>query len=117
MNSDSKQMYNSAVDNLLKGIGDSYAIWGWGKPGPNNDRVNHFRDGLKIKPGRKFDKVIENNRVWGFVAKTDGVLKGVTYNVGDVFKAAGWSAPAKWQRGSIFDTNNNWYSWTGPNYL
>jgi hypothetical protein len=72
---------------------------------------------LKIKPGRKFDKVIENNRVWGFVAKTDGVLKGVTYNVGDVFKAAGWSAPAKWQRGSIFDTNNNWYSWTGPNYL
>ena len=117
MNSDSKQMYNSAVDNLLKGIGDSYANWGWGKPGPNTDRVNHFRDGLKIKPGGKFDKVIENNRVWGFVAKTDGVLKGVTYNVGDVFKAAGWSAPAKWQRGSIFDTNNNWYSWTGPNYL
>jgi len=41
----------------------------------------------------------------------------VAYNVGDVFKAAGWSAPAKWQRGSIFDTNTNWFSWTGPNYL
>ena len=117
MNSDTKQMYDSAVDNLLKGIGDSYANWGWGKPGPSTDRVNHFKDGLKIKPGRKFDKVIENNRVWGFVAKTDGVLKGVAYNVGDVFKAAGWSAPAKWARGSIFDTNKNWYSWTGPNYL
>ena len=117
MNSDTKQMYDSAVDNLLNGIGDSYANWGWGKPGPSTDRVNHFKDGLKIKPGRKFDKVIENNRVWGFVAKTDGVLKGVAYNVGDVFKAAGWSAPAKWQRGSIFDTNTNWFSWTGPNYL
>ena len=121
MNSDTKQMYDSAVDNLLKGIGDSYANWNKASDSPNSDRarnrVNHFRDGLKINPGRKFDKVIENNRVWGFVAKTDGVLKGVTYNVGDVFKAAGWSAPAKWQRGSIFDTNNNWYSWTGPNYL
>ena len=78
-------MYDSAVDNLLKGIGDSYANWGWGKPGPSTDRVNHFRDGLKIKPGRKFDKVIENNRVWGFVAKVGGELKGIPYFHGDVF--------------------------------
>ena len=109
--------FNKAVDNLLVGIGDSYANWGWGKLGPNTDRVNEFRNHLKINPGRKFDKVIENRRVWGFVAKTDGVLKGVAYNVGDVFKAAGWSAPAKWQRCSIFDTNTDWFSWTGPNYL
>ena len=121
MNSDTKQMYDIGIDNLLDGIGDSYANWNKGSDSPNSDRVrnrvNEFRDGLKINPGRKFDKVVEKNRVWGFVAKTDGVLKGVTYNVGDVFKAAGWSAPAKWQRGSIFDTNSNWYSWTGPNYL
>ena len=120
MNSDTKQMYDSAIDNLLQEIGNSYANWNKGSDSPNSDRVrnrvNEFRDGLKINPGRKFDKVIEKNRVWGFVAKTDGVHKGVPYNVGDVFKAAGWSAPAKWQRGSIFDTNNNWYSWTGPNY-
>ena len=109
--------YNKAVDNLLKGIGDCYANWSWGDLEPNTDRVNEFRNRLKINPGRKFDKVIENRRVWGFVAKTDGVLKGVAYNVGDVFKAAGWSAPAKWQRGSIFDTNTDWFSWTGPNYL
>ena len=121
MNLDTKQMYDSAVDNLLKGIGNSYANWNKGLDSPNTDkaknRVNQFRDSLKINPGRKFDKVIEKNRVWGFVAKTDGVLKGVAYNVGDVFKAASWRAPAKWARGSIFDTNNNWYSWTGPNYL
>ena len=115
MNSDTKQMYDSAVDNLLKEIGNNYADWNGAMATP--DRVNDFRNRLKINSGRKFDKVIENNRVWGFVAKTDGVLKGVTYNVGDVFKAAGWRAPAKHVRGSIFDTNNNWYSWTGPNYL
>ena len=117
MNSENKLKYDSAVDNLLKGIGDSYANWGWGKPGPNTDRVNHFRDGLKIKPGRKFDKVIEKNRVWGFIAKTDGGLKGIPYFVGDVFKAAGWRAPAKHVRGSIFSSETNWFSWTGPNYM
>ena len=110
-------VYNKAVDNLLDGIGDSYANWNKGLNSPNTDRVNQFRDGLKINSGRKFDKVIEQNRVWGFIAKTDGVHKGIPHKKGDVFKAAGWRAPAKWARGSIFDTNSNWYSWTGPNYL
>ena len=111
-------VYNKAVDNLLDGIGDSYANWNKRLPFSYcTDRVNQFRGGLKIKPGRKFDKVIEKNRVWGFIAKTDGVHKGIPHKKGDVFKAAGWSAPAKWSRGSIFDTNSNWYSWTGPNYL
>ena len=110
-------VYNKAVDNLLDGIGDSYANWNKGLNSPNTDRVNQFRDGLKINSGRKFDKVIEQNRVWGFIAKTDGVHKGIPHKKGDVFKAAGWRAPANWSRGSIFDTNSNWYSWTGPNYL
>ena len=117
MNSDTKQMYDLAVDNLLKEIGNNYANWSSTGILSNTDRGNEFRNRLKINPGRKFDKVIEKGRVWGFIAKTDGVLKGVPYNVGDVFKGAGWSAPAKWQRGSIFDTNTDWFSWTGPNYL
>ena len=120
MNSDTKQMYDMGINNLLKGIADSYANWNKAADSPNSDRVRNrvdeFRNSLKINSGRKFDKVIEKNRVWGFVAKTDGVLKGVAYNVGDVFKAAGWSAPAKWQRGSIFDSNQKWFQWTGPNY-
>ena len=49
--------------------------------------------------------------------KTDGVLKGIPYFVGDVFKAAGWRAPAKHVRGTIFSSKTNWFSWTGPNYL
>ena len=107
--------FNKAVDNLLKGIGDNYANWNGAMATP--DRVNQFRNGLRISSGRKFDKVIEQNRVWGFIAKTDGVHKGIPHKKGDVFKAAGWRAPAKWARGSIFDTNSNWYSSTGPNYL
>ena len=35
----------------------------------------------------------------------------------DVFKAAGWRAPAKHVRGTIFSSKTNWFSWTGPNYL
>ena len=125
MNSDTKKTYDSAVDNLIVGIGNNFDKWN-----------NHFRDGadeqmkkireassvkfkktLYMKSGRKFDKVIHGTSVWGFVAKTDGVLKGIPYFVGDVFKAASWAAPAKHVRGSIFATEQNWFAWTGPNYL
>ena len=121
MNLDTKQMYDMGINNLLKGIADSYANWNKAADSPNSDRVRNrvdeFRNRLKINPGRKFDKVIEKNRVWGFVANADGVLKGIPYFKGDVFKAAGWRAPAKHVRGSIFSNETNWFTWTGPNYL
>tara|TARA_Y100001963_G_scaffold155657_1_gene247398 strand:+ start:211 stop:591 length:381 start_codon:yes stop_codon:yes gene_type:complete len=73
---------------------------------------------LELRPGRKFIKVVEGNRVWGFVAKVDGVHKGVPMLKGDILKAAGWSQPAKHSRGSIFDSEmHKSFSWTGPNYL
>jgi len=73
---------------------------------------------LTLKPGRKFIKVVEGSRVWGFVAKVDGVHKGIPMLKGDILKAAGWSAPAKHSRGSIFDKEmHKSFSWTGPNYL
>ena len=55
--------------------------------------IDRFNKNLDIRSGRKFDKVVSNGSVWGFVAKTNGVLKGIPYFVGDVFKPAGWSAP------------------------
>ena len=125
MNTDTKKTYDSAVDNLLVGIGNNYDKWN----NPNRDGVDEqmklikeasavrFKKSLRVKPGRKFDKVIHDGSVWGFVAKTDGMLKGIPYFVGDVFKAAGWAAPAKHVRGSIFATEQNWFHWTGPNYL
>ena len=125
MNSDTKKTYDSAVDNLIVGIGNDYDRWS----NPNSDGVDEqmklikeasavkFKKTLYMKSGRKFDKVIHGTSVWGFVAKTDGMLKGIPYFVGDVFKAASWASPAKHVRGSIFATEQNWFAWTGPNYL
>ena len=73
---------------------------------------------LSLAPGRKFIKVVEDSRVWGFIAKVDGVHKGLPMLKGDILKAATWRAPAKHSRGSIFDSKmHKSFSWTGPNYL
>ncbi len=119
----SKIDYVEALGNLMQGIKESYA--GWGSDIDSLDEpsksirlkmIDEFNSSLDVKSGRKFDKIISNGSVWGFVAKDDGVLKGIPHKMGDVFKAAGWRAPAKWARGSIFSTDK-FYSWTGPNYL
>ena len=124
MNKENKLKYVEALDNLMGGVKKSYA--GWGSDIDSLDEptksirlkmIDEFNKGVHVKPGRKFDKVVTGTSVWGFVAKTDGVLKGIPYFVGDVFKAAGWRAPAKHVRGSIFSSKSDWYSWTGPNYL
>ena len=131
MNSDTKKTYDSAVDNLLVGIGNDYDKWNnvdyWDNEVLDSDNKLmkeiktksgiRFKEGLRVKSGSKFDKVIHGNSVWGFVAKKNGVHKGIPYFVGDVFKPAGWRAPAKHVRGSIFSDGTDWYSWTGPNYL
>ena len=127
MNSDTKKTYDSAVDNLIVGIGNDYDKWNNVDRSP--DRVDEqmklikeasavkFKKTLYVKSGRKFDKIMHGSSVWGFVAKKNGEHKGIPYFTGDVFKAAGWAAPAKHVRGSIFATETNWYAWTGPNYL
>ena len=108
MNSNIKETYDLAVDNLLENIVTKYNKW----------MPDSYRECNPILvEGRKFVKVIEDKSVWGFIAKKDGVLKGIPYFVGDVFKPASWSAPAKHVRGSIFDNSTEWFDWTGPNYL
>ena len=115
--------YVDALGNLMKGIKEDYA--GWGNDISDLDEpqksirlrmIDEFNRNLDVKSGRKFDKITSNGSVWGFIAKDDGVHKGIPHKMGDVFKAAGWSAPAKWARGSIF-SDKKFYSWTGPNYL
>ena len=99
--------WSDAIENLLFNINVKYH-----ESFPTNkDMV------LSLVAGSKFVKVIHDNSVWGFVAKKDGFHKELPMKVGDVFKPASWRAPAKHVRGSIFDTNTNWYRWTGPNYL
>ena len=105
--------FDKAMDRLVENIHKDYAGWSNNvKYSSESEKVN-----ITIKPGRKFIKVIRENSVWGFVAKADGVNKGVPMKVGDVLKAAGWASPAKHTRGNIFDDNQDYFSWTGPNYL
>ena len=124
MNKENKIKYDSSVNKLLENIKVNYA--GWGSDINDLDEpsksirlkmIDEFNNSIEVRSGRKFDKVVSNGSVWGFVAKTNGVLKGIPYFVGDVFKAAGWRAPAKHVRGSIFSSETNWFSWTGPRYL
>ena len=104
-----KKDFDLAIDNLLENINKDYVKWCNGRPIMNED--------LSLKPGRKFIKVIRGTSVWGFVAKEDGVHKGLPMKTGDVFKAASWNAAAKHTRGNIFDKNQDYFRWTGPNYL
>ena len=99
--------FDEAMDNLLVKIQENY-----------DARFSLRTLDLSLKPGRKFIKVVEGTRVWGFVSLVDGEHKGAPIKVGDIMKAAGWRAPAKHSRGSIFDAEmHKSFSWTGPNYL
>ena len=104
--------FDGALNRLVENIHKNYAGWsGRVEYSSGTERVN-----ITIKPGRKFIKIIRQNSVWGFVAKSDGTHKGVPMKMGDVLKAAGWSAPAKHTRGNIFDNKQDYFSWTGPDY-
>ena len=101
--------FDNAVVNLLNKIQENYTSRNYG----NDKKLD-----LSLASGRKFIKVVDGSRVWGFVAKVDGTHKGLPMLKGDILKAAGWSAPAKHSRGSIFDSEmHKSFSWTGPNYL
>ena len=122
-NLDTKKSYDSSVSTLLENIKVDYANWGSDIDKLDEPQksirlkmIDEFNKGLNIKSGKKYDKVIAGSSVWGFIAKDDGVHKGIPHKMGDVFKAAGWRAPAKWARGSI-SSSDKFYTWTGPNYL
>ena len=101
--------FNEAMDSLLVKIQENYDS----RNGGYDKKLD-----LSLRPGRKFIKVVEGNRVWGFISKVDGEHKDAPIKVGDILKAATWSAPAKHSRGSIFDKEmHKSFSWTGPNYL
>jgi len=110
--------FDEAMDNLLVKIQENYDNWGGGRNHPSHAGVGQKKLDLELRPGRKFIKVVEGSRVWGFIAKVDGVHKGLPMLKGDILKAATWSQPAKHSRGSIFDAEmHKSFSWTGPNYL
>ena len=102
--------FNEAVDNLLEGIKVDYAKWTTWEEG-----IQRFNEGIRTKVGRKYTKVLTDGSVWGFIANEDGVHKGIPHKKGDVFKAAGWAAPARnFARGNVLDgTGVDRVRWTG----
>ena len=105
--------YNEAVNNLLENIKTDYAKWTTWEEG-----IERFNNGIRTEDGKKYTKVIQGTSVWGFIAKADGVVKGLPCKKGDVFKPAGWRGPARYTRGNIFDKyGQNYFRWTGPNYM
>ena len=107
-----KQDFGKNIERLIENIKVDYAKWM-----TSPEMVERFNEGVKVSFGRKYTKIMNGSSVWGFIANGDGVLKGIPYKKGDVFKAASWRGPAKHQRGSIFDKGTNWFAWTGPRYL
>ena len=75
--------FDDAMNNLLDKIQESYDTWG--KPERKMCTMNlKNKLDLSLKPGRKFIKVVEGTRVWGFVAKVDGTHKGLPMLKGDI---------------------------------
>ena len=107
--------FDSAMNRLIENINKDYM--GWRTRSKYDDMPGAFPDvDITTKVGRKFIKIIRDTSVWGFVAKADGTHKGVPMKMGDVLKAASWNAAAKHTRGNIFDDNQDYFRWTGPDY-
>ena len=91
-----KQDFGKAIERLLDGIRSDYLRWSSPEAG-DDDRmkqtklrmIDEFNQGVRVRFGRKYTKVIQGSSVWGFIANDDGVLKGIPYKKGDVFKRDG----------------------------
>lgn len=106
-----KDLEQAIHDNVVASANDNYKKW--------NTSLEYSSEKMldwKLMPGSKFIRIVRDSSAWGFIATGDGNHKGIPYNRGDVFMAAGWNAPAKHVRGSAFEEGVNW-NWTGPEYL
>jgi hypothetical protein len=110
-----KVMKYESIDSALRPFKDSL-VEKYSKFISNPKMIGRFANGITVREGNKYIKVVNGSSVWGFIAKKNGVLKGIPYKYGDVFKPASWNAPAKHVRGNILEGKTDWYDWTGPNY-
>jgi len=80
----------------------------------NENMIAAFNNGLEVREGNKYIKIVTNNSVWGFVVKGDNDKK---FQKGDILKAAGFATPARnHARGNVFATDYA-INWTGPLYM
>tara|TARA_B110000037_G_scaffold150228_1_gene169454 strand:+ start:776 stop:1123 length:348 start_codon:yes stop_codon:yes gene_type:complete len=78
------------------------------------DMISEFNEGLEVREGSKYIKIMSKHSVWGFVVKGDNDKK---FQQGDILKAAGWATPARnHARGNILEGGYT-VRWTGPLYI
>lgn len=76
--------------------------------------ADEFINGIEVRPGNKYIKIITKSSVWGFIVNTDTDAK---FKRGDILKAAGFNAPARNKaRGNVLEGAYE-VNWTGPRYL
>ena len=90
--------YEQALNNLVEMMEKDFSVQSYG----------HLPYEFSVESGRSYDKIIANNgmqkTVKGFICKKNNDKKG--FKVGDMLKAATYSAPAtNFTRGNIFDEN------------
>jgi len=103
------------INTLIEAIKTDYDRWSDRRPndgyGDIKDKmVLEFNEGLTVKAGKKYIKIMSNSSVWGFVVNVDNDKQ---FRKGDLLKAASWAAPARnFARGNILDGGYN-VQWTG----
>ena len=74
----------------------------------NAEMQKEFADGIEIREGKKYYKVIGLRSVHSFIVKQDDAK----FSKGDILKAASWAAPAtNFARGNILEDFE--IRWTG----
>tara|TARA_S200002703_G_scaffold153239_1_gene154565 strand:- start:861 stop:1154 length:294 start_codon:yes stop_codon:yes gene_type:complete len=74
----------------------------------NADMQKEFANGIEIREGKKYYKVIGHRSVHSFIVKQDDAK----FRKGDILKAASWAAPAtNFARGNILEDFE--IRWTG----
>jgi len=108
---------DEGIKNMMETAKMDYQMWSTNAHGEQSqwakDSTAEWDTKTKIKPGKKYIKVVQDTGVFCFIAKED--FKH--FKRGDILKPAGWNAPAlNSPRGNVL-TGNYPIQWTGPLYL
>ena len=80
----------------------------------NEEMTKEFADGVVVKKGKKYIKILSGTSAWGFIVNTDD---DKLFKKGDLLKCAGWAKPARNKpRGNVLEGGFP-INWTGPVYL
>lgn len=105
------------VNGFVDGMVADYADWTKDcdrNPNWQREQVNQFKEGIEIKDGRSYIKIMANRSVTGFIVKHDNDKK---FKRGDILKPISLNSPARnAARGNVLD-GNYYVNWTGPLYL